>query len=272
MMRGLPGCGKTTYAMELVAKGYKRFNKDDLRAMIDNSEFSKSNENIIKDSEKYLAKKFIEQGYNVVIDNTNFGYESFWEDFAKEMNADFEVQFIDTPYYECLKRNAARTGRAKVPEKSITYMYEKYLKPKLIPSVYNLADCYIFDIDGTLAKMNGRSPYDYTKVDTDIVNRDVFEVYHKLAQHIPIIIMSGRESSCRNETMKWLEDNGIIYTDLFMRAEGDDRNDAIVKKELYEQHVKGQYNVLGVFDDRDRVVAMWRSLGLTCFQVDYGAF
>lgn len=45
-----------------------------------------------------------------------------------------------------------------------------------------------------------------------------------------------------------------------------------MKKEIYEKYIKGKYNVMGVFDDRDRVVEMWRSIGLTCFQVDYGKF
>ena len=31
-------------------------------------------------------------------------------------------------------------------------------------------------------------------------------------------------------------------------------------------------NVLGVFEDRDRVVKMWRDLGITCFQVAEGDF
>ena len=37
-------------------------------------------------------------------------------------------------------------------------------------------------------------------------------------------------------------------------------------------HINGKYNVLGVFDDRDQVVSVWRSLGLTCFQVNWGNF
>ena len=36
--------------------------------------------------------------------------------------------------------------------------------------------------------------------------------------------------------------------------------------------VKDKFNILAVFDDRDRVVDMWRSLGLTCLQVAYGKF
>lgn len=57
-----------------------------------------------------------------------------------------------------------------------------------------------------------------------------------------------------------------------MRGVDDLRNDAIVKKELAERYILPMYNVRGVFDDRDRVVKMWRELGLTCYQCAYGSF
>jgi hypothetical protein len=57
-----------------------------------------------------------------------------------------------------------------------------------------------------------------------------------------------------------------------MRAAGDTRADAVVKRELFDAHIRDRYAVTAVFDDRDSVVAMWRGLGLTVFQVAYGAF
>ena len=61
-----------------------------------------------------------------------------------------------------------------------------------------------------------------------------------------------------------------------MRITGDGRNDTIVKKELYEENIKGNYEILFVLDDRNSekypVVGMWRELGLTCFQVADGNF
>lgn len=85
--------------------------------------------------------------------------------------------------------------------------------------------------------------------------------------------MSGRDGISRELTEKWLEGKDIPYRALFMRAEGDQRKDSIVKKELFDEHVRNNYYVRGVFDDRDQVVSMWRKeLGLTCFQVNYGDF
>jgi len=43
-------------------------------------------------------------------------------------------------------------------------------------------------------------------------------------------------------------------------------------KEIFDNHIAPKYNISYVLDDRDRVVDMWRSLGLTCFQVDWGNF
>lgn len=57
-----------------------------------------------------------------------------------------------------------------------------------------------------------------------------------------------------------------------MRSDGDDRRDDIVKKELYDNHIKGKYNVKYVFDDRSRVIDMWRKEGLRCLQVQAGNF
>ena len=92
------------------------------------------------------------------------------------------------------------------------------------------------------------------------------------ASGLPIIIVSGRTDDCFKETTEWLINNNIPFDDLFMRKAGDTREDSIIKKEIFDNHLKNRYNILAVFDDRNRVVSMWRSLGLTCLQVAYGFF
>ena len=57
-----------------------------------------------------------------------------------------------------------------------------------------------------------------------------------------------------------------------MRDTGDGRPDNVVKLEIFDREVRERYNVVGVFDDRNKVVSMWRSLGLTVFQVADGDF
>lgn len=125
------------------------------------------------------------------------------------------------------------------------------------------------DIDGTLAHMKDRGPFDWARVgedDVDLVVADLIKLYPH------VILMSGRKSICRPETEKWLEDYGILYDLLFMRQEDDDRQDGIVKWELYEEHIRPNYNIEFVLDDRNHVVKMWREHGLKCLQVEEGDF
>lgn len=273
MLKGLPASGKSTYAKELVAKGWKRVNKDELRTMINDGKWSKDNEHNIKVSQNNIVAGFlgVTGKYNVVIDDTNFAYEEHWRDVAEAFNVDFEVKFFDTPVMECIERDSKR-GEKSVGAKVIIGMYDKYLRPKAPPWSEDKQNAYIFDIDGTLAKMNGRSPYDYSKVMTDVPNHSITMISRILSTTLPIIIVSGRTDDCREDTERWLQENGVQYDFLYMRKAGDSRNDAIVKREIYDEYIKDKYNVLAVFDDRNRVVDMWRSLGLTCCQVNYGFF
>lgn len=57
-----------------------------------------------------------------------------------------------------------------------------------------------------------------------------------------------------------------------MRKSGDMRKDSIVKREMFDEHIRGRYNVNFVLDDRNQVVELWRSMGLTCLQVADGDF
>lgn len=131
----------------------------------------------------------------------------------------------------------------------------------------------IVDIDGTLALKGDRSPFDWMRVGEDKVNEPIKWLVRSFKPTVAIIVFSGRDSVCRDITEKWLGENGIPYKDLFMRPEGDMRKDSIVKKELYDKYVKGNYEVAFVLDDRNQVVDMWRNeLGLTCLQVAEGNF
>lgn len=284
MTKGLPASGKTTWAKKQNAK---RVNKDDLRAMIDNGKWSKANEAFILSVRDYITRYALLGGYDCIVDDTNLDpkHEPVLRSIAEETGAEFEIKdFTDVSLSTCLKRDSERAN--SVGEKVIKSMYNSYLKKKgdvaqYTPPPYNpeLPNCIIVDIDGTLAHMNGRSPYDYSKVSTDIVDPHVAEIVRKYAQRdiqeLPdtyIIVVSGRESGCFTETTQWLKDNYIPYDEIYMRAEGDMRDDRIVKKELYEANIKPRYNVKFVLDDRDRVVKMWREEGLKVLQVAEGDF
>lgn len=141
----------------------------------------------------------------------------------------------------------------------------------------------IVDVDGTLA-IHHRSPYDYHLAYTDTVNSAVALVVNSLPEDVAVLIVTGREfyfsrrkdrrppTHLRILTETWLRDNGIRFDRIIMRPHGDHRDDDIIKEELYRAHIEGLYDVEFVLDDRDRVVNMWRRIGLRCFQVQPGDF
>jgi len=79
--------------------------------------------------------------------------------------------------------------------------------------------------------------------------------------------------SSQPQTERWLAKHNVPYDMLIMRKHTDTRKDSIIKKEIFDEHIKGKYFVRFVLDDRNQVVDMWRQdLGLPCLQVYYGDF
>ena len=132
-------------------------------------------------------------------------------------------------------------------------------------------DVIIVDIDGTIALKGNRDPYDYALVREDFPNKKVISVVMQLENWNDVVFVSGRSKICREDTEQWLAQIGFEKPELYMRRLDDYRSDEIVKKEIYYRHISPR-NVLCVFDDRNKVVKMWRELGLTCLQVADGDF
>ncbi len=144
--------------------------------------------------------------------------------------------------------------------------------------------CYAFDLDGTLADLTHRLPLIQNKpkdwpeffrrcVDDKPIHH-VVQLARCLQQTIPCIYVSGRSSAVHDQTLTWLEAQGLDVAEgkLYMRAEGDYRADDIIKLELLAQIREDGWKPLMVFDDRDRVVKMWRANGIPCAQVAEGQF
>ena len=157
-------------------------------------------------------------------------------------------------------------------ENVINHVKKSRIKPEKYTPNESLQKAYIFDIDGTLALMGNRSPYEWDRVDEDTVNEPVARVLRGMnCNNMSVIICTGRDGVCEPKTRGWLCDNNMDFQDLYMRKTGDNRKDSIVKKEMFNE-IKKKYHVLGVFDDRNQTVKMWRDMGLTCFQVAEGNF
>jgi hypothetical protein len=88
-----------------------------------------------------------------------------------------------------------------------------------------------------------------------------------------VIIVSAREETYRPRIVQWLRYQSIEFDALYLRKEKDYREDSLIKEEILQEIIRdfGKKPDL-VFDDRARVVEMWRRNGVNCAQVEKGNF
>ncbi|WP_436526823.1 AAA family ATPase [Actinoplanes sp. HUAS TT8] len=291
--RGLPASGKTTFARKL-QPGVVRVNRDDLRRMLHGRRlFTQAAESQVTHAQRAAVEALLRTRGSVIVDDTNLRSRTVreWAEMAARYNASFEVHdFTDVPLEECLRRDAGRPEDDRVGEAAIRRMHERFLAGRNLPLpvpfvdpggpgvIYDpdpgLPPVVLVDIDGTVALMAGRSPYDWHRVGSDEPNPSVIAAVRAMhAAGHAIVFCSGRDEVCRAETQAWLDlFVDVPYEALFMRPEGDSRKDSVVKREIFDEKIRDRWRVVGVFDDRQQVVRMWRALGLTVFQVAEGDF
>lgn len=293
---GIPASGKSTWAKQYVCDNYEdtiRVCRDDLRLMLGGTQMldSKGEKLVTKLVEHTIANKGKK---NLVVDQTNCNpkYLDKLIDFAFSFDTVKLVPFnIDLDL--AIERDSARV-KGRVGREVIERMYKGFcdvcaewdFEELIYKREYkallnnerviadNLPKAVIFDIDGTIAhNENRRSPFEWNKVGMDSVDPIVRNALFNYQQcGYKIVLLSGRDSICREETEEWLQKYYITYDDLFMRAVNDNRSDSIIKEELYKGFVATKYKVEVIFDDRNKVVSHWRSMGLKCFQVAEGDF
>lgn len=85
-----------------------------------------------------------------------------------------------------------------------------------------------------------------------------------------IIILTGRSRAVEADARDWLERHGVNYNLLKMREADDNRKDTVIKEEFIRD-VVGIERIVCCYDDSPSVIAHFRSMGLTVYQVcDYG--
>ena len=142
---------------------------------------------------------------------------------------------------------------------------------------------WIFDVDGTLSNPTHRRHYTQnTPKRWDLWNKSMFDdtPHHDIIQFVhvakdkglKVLVSTGRSEDYRDITMSWLNKHDVFPDKMYMRRELDYRADDIVKKEMLDQMLVDGYMPLLAFDDRDKVVKMWRENNIRCLQVNYGDF
>jgi hypothetical protein len=248
---------------------------------------SKYTEDLVVQARNDMVANALAAGRDVIVDDTNIAvrHENKLRDVAGLYGAALVVQdFTGVPVEECVTRDAARSDVQRVGEAQIRKMAAQLAKrPSAVPALpyspYQAPDgvpsCVLFDVDGTLARMTDRKPFEWAKVGQDQPNTPVVDLARTLiAAGETVLVMSGRLGVCRAQTQAWLDAHVSPGLPLFMRSELDrSRPDNRVKFDLFNEHVAGRFNVRFVVDDRNAVVNMWRRvLGLTCLQVAEGNF
>lgn len=314
---GLPGSGKSTAASAFLKEqaekdpGHRwvRINRDDLRAMAAGSaknphKLGPQTEALLRTVKTQMLRAALESGASVILDDTHLNPKVI-NHMTKEITDYVEASLNPVVVHTvrmgagiktCLERNSHRSDFTRVPDDVIEGMAkvgkvndtdrpdQKDAKA-IYPGIYgvpvhnnpNLPSAVLCDLDGTLAHIGDRSPYDASLCDVvDTPNVAVVDAVRSavLAGH-EIVFMSGRDAKYRDATERFIRAHCSFLPEtfrLYMRAAGDQARDSIVKENLFYEHILDRNHVVYVLDDRDQVVRMWRMLGLTVFQVGYGNF
>ena len=284
LTRGLPASGKSTWAKEFVRfnPNTVRVSRDDLRAqMYPGADYRDIDEDLITEAETALVRAALRQGKTVVVDAMHLQqrYINRWQ----KLGYPVEIVEFHTDEATLLVRNTNRESR--VPNHVIVNNYKKFVnkdgslrKVKLNPEEFIIDYKYvpdntkptavIVDIDGTLAHNDGhRSFYDYTQVMGDKPVWHVIDAANGLNTVHHTIVVSGRKAECREDTEAWLIMHGVQYDEFYMREDGDDRADTIVKMEILRDKIAPEFDVIAAIDDRPSVCEAWRKMGIPTFQV-----
>lgn len=295
--RGIQGSGKSTWAKQWCHEDPKhrvRFNNDDIRNMLGDY-WVPDREKLVIEAKANMITFALTTGYDVVVDNMNLNpKEDTWirtlcTNIEKDKGIHVDIEYKDffIPVEECIRRDAMRPN--PIGEKVIKDTWRRYrtfiiqqnineMLSKRPEHVDGARPAILVDMDATLClNTTGRPYYGEGAAEgmlNDIAVEGICNLVKTLYEKRTIFIITGREGTPEiiEATKKWLDSNGIKVDGLFFRPVKDYSPGAECKKKIYEDNIKGKYNVEFVLDDNYKCVEMWREQGLVCLQPNEGKF
>lgn len=298
--RGVPASGKTTFARKWVAENpdwRTRINRDDTRKMVTDKFWglSRHQEETMTLLQLAMARAAIAAKLSVIVDDTNLRASTVrtWMDLADELGVEFVVEDIDIDVEEAVARDKARDRQ--VGEDVIRDFHKRFIQKGRFPALPERQDkvlkgkAYVpnpelpkavwVDADGTFFSMytDGvahRGPFEWDKVHMDHPITAVVDAVKALQRDgYKIVVMSGRDEVCFQDTWDAFVKNGVTPDDLFMRPHLSQVKDSKIKHDLFWEKVAPKYDVRFALDDRDQVVEFTRDvLKIPVFQVAPGNF
>lgn len=295
--RGIQGSGKSSWAKQWCHEDPEhrvRFNNDDIRNMLGDY-WVPSREKLVTEAKANMITFALIKGYDVVVDNMNLNpKEDAWirtlcENIEKDTGIHVNIEYKDfwTPVEECIRRDAARPN--PIGEKVIKETWKRYrdfiISSDIKEMLKNKAKhvdggrpVILVDMDATLClNTSGRPFYGENSASGMLEDTPVEEICHlvrQMGKHCLVFIITGREGTTEviDATTDWLKKNKILADAMFFRPVGDYSPGPDCKRRIYEENIKGKYNVQFVLDDNSKCVKMWREQGLICLQPNEGKF
>ena len=291
LCRGIQGSGKSSFAKQWVLEDPElrvRYNNDDVRNML-GKYWVPSREGLITSFKDNFAREAISSGYNIVVDNMNLNPKEYkyWQDAVSTSDKyEYTLEFKDffIPVEECIIRDSHREN--PIGEKVIRDTWKRYRSFITNEKIHEIVSKHrerndsdrtgiIVDLDATLCyNVSGRPFYGKAAAEgipEDVPVRELIRLVNDVYNTIEVNIVTGRENTpeIRTATIKWLNNAGVKFDNIYFRAIGDYRPSSQVKEDIYHEHLE-KINIDYVIEDDNKCVAMWRGLGLICLQPNDG--
>lgn len=276
--RGISGLGKSTIASEMksLSEGVVEVIERDMIRRDQNIK----NESRVTDIQKDMIVK--SKANQIIISDTNLNEQYFgqfvrWAEShgygisVNDYRGSNPVEALDL-FYKAIKQDVGR--QYAVGEKVIRNQFFNHIAPNhFYKGVEGNQKVVIVDIDGTVADIRHRGPYETGEIlMKDKPNEEVLELVRYYAgTGRRILFFSGRQDTAREVTERWLRSHTGFTFELYMRKDGDNRKDYAIKHDIFEEVVaKNGLNVVAVFDDRTMMRDYWNTRGLNLFSLERG--